>query len=109
MPFGFHPVWLIIILVIVLIIFGPGKLPELGAAVGRAMRQFREATSDIRDEVTKTTEATKHEEPAPTSTITQATSTPAAATPAASPADPPAAAPVRRKRTTKSQANPDKA
>ncbi len=58
MPFGgFHPVYLVILLIIVLIIFGPGKLPELGGAVGRAMREFRKATTELRDEVTRATEA----------------------------------------------------
>jgi sec-independent protein translocase protein TatA len=51
MPFGLHPAYLIILLAIVLIIFGPGKLPELGSAVGRSMREFRKASSEITDEV----------------------------------------------------------
>lgn len=37
---------LIIILVIVVAIFGVGKLPEVGGAIGRAIREFREATSE---------------------------------------------------------------
>jgi len=36
-------VHLIIILVIALLILGPGKLPETGAALGRAIREFRQA------------------------------------------------------------------
>ena len=48
----FHPLWLAVILVIVLIIFGPGRLPELGGAVGKAMREFRKASSDITNEIT---------------------------------------------------------
>lgn len=47
MPFGLHPAYLIILLAIVLIIFGPGKLPELGGAVGRGMREFRRAQDGI--------------------------------------------------------------
>ena len=47
MPFGFHPSFLIILLIIVLIVFGPGKLPELGNAVGRTMREFRKASDDL--------------------------------------------------------------
>jgi len=47
MPFGFHPSFLIILLVIVLIVFGPGKLPELGNALGRTMREFRKASDEI--------------------------------------------------------------
>jgi sec-independent protein translocase protein TatA len=52
MPFGLHPAYLIILLAIVLIIFGPGKLPELGGAVGRGIREFRKASNQITDEVT---------------------------------------------------------
>ena len=37
------PAHLIIILVIALLILGPGKLPETGAALGRAFRDFRNA------------------------------------------------------------------
>jgi sec-independent protein translocase protein TatA len=47
MPFGLHPAYLVILLAIVLIIFGPGKLPELGGAVGRGMREFRKASDGI--------------------------------------------------------------
>jgi sec-independent protein translocase protein TatA len=53
LPFGFHPIWLIVLLVIVLIIFGPGKLPALGGAVGRSMREFRKASSELTEEVKK--------------------------------------------------------
>ena len=42
---------LILLLVIVLIIFGPGKLPDIGNAVGRGIREFRRASSDIEDAV----------------------------------------------------------
>ena len=48
----FHPIWLAVILIIVLIIFGPGRLPELGGAVGKAMREFRKASTEITNEVT---------------------------------------------------------
>jgi len=36
----------IIILVIVLIIFGAGKLPQIGGAIGQSIREFREASKD---------------------------------------------------------------
>lgn len=51
MPFNLHPAYLLILLAIVLIIFGPGKLPELGGAVGRGIREFRKASSEITEEV----------------------------------------------------------
>jgi sec-independent protein translocase protein TatA len=37
---------LIIILVIILIIFGAGKLPEIGAGMGKAIKSFKSATAD---------------------------------------------------------------
>jgi len=41
-----QPTHLIIILVIVLIIFGPGKLPELGGSIGKAIRGFKLAMNE---------------------------------------------------------------
>jgi sec-independent protein translocase protein TatA len=40
---------LIIILVIALLILGPGKLPEVGASIGKSIREFRKASSDVND------------------------------------------------------------
>ena len=42
---------LIIILVIVLVVFGPGKLPDIGNAIGKGLREFRKASSDIEDSI----------------------------------------------------------
>ncbi len=39
-----EPGHLIVILAIVLIIFGPGKLAEIGGQLGRGIREFREST-----------------------------------------------------------------
>jgi TatA/E family protein of Tat protein translocase len=36
---------LILILAVVLLVFGPGKLPEIGKAVGTSFREFKDATS----------------------------------------------------------------
>lgn len=44
---------LILILVIALIIFGPNKLPEIGRAVGKSMREFKNATSGLTDDIKK--------------------------------------------------------
>lgn len=40
----------IIILVIVIIIFGVGKLPEIGGALGKSIREFRESSKASDDE-----------------------------------------------------------
>jgi sec-independent protein translocase protein TatA len=44
MPVG--PTELIVVLVIVLFVFGAGKLPEVGRALGQSMKEFRQATQD---------------------------------------------------------------
>ena len=54
---------LIIILVIILILFGPRKLPEIGSAVGKTLAEFKKATNDILedDNKDKKTESEKSE------------------------------------------------
>jgi sec-independent protein translocase protein TatA len=63
-----HWYFLVIILAIVLIVYGPGKLPEVGGAIGKAMREFRKASTDLTDEIKRgnTTEPTAETHPAPT-------------------------------------------
>lgn len=50
---GIGPGELLLILLIALIIFGPGKLPELGKALGKTIREFREATRDVTTQITR--------------------------------------------------------
>ena len=45
MPFGVGPVEIIIVLVIVLLIFGPKRLPDLGRSLGSGMREFKESVT----------------------------------------------------------------
>ena len=45
------PLELIIVLVIALLVLGPGKLPEVGASLGKSIREFRKASTDIADSV----------------------------------------------------------
>jgi len=48
--FGFGMPEMIILLAIVLVVFGAGKLPEIGAAMGKSIRNFKKA-SDGKDEI----------------------------------------------------------
>jgi TatA/E family protein of Tat protein translocase len=50
-PIGWNE--LVIILVIVLVIFGPKRLPELAEAMGKSIRKFKSATREVEDEVTR--------------------------------------------------------
>ena len=72
----FHPLWLVVILAVVLIIFGPGRLPELGGAVGKAMKEFRKATSELTQEVTTAAQAKPEATaPAPSESATKESAT----------------------------------
>lgn len=42
---------LIILLVVVLIVFGPGKLPDIGNAIGRGVKEFRKASNDLEESI----------------------------------------------------------
>jgi sec-independent protein translocase protein TatA len=43
----FQPTHLLLILVIVLILFGPGKLPDLGRGLGKGIREFKDAVKGV--------------------------------------------------------------
>lgn len=43
----FHGPELIIVLVIALLIFGPKKLPEMGSAIGKSIKEFRKGMNEI--------------------------------------------------------------
>lgn len=69
---GFFGHWyiLVLILVIVLIVYGPGKLPEVGGAIGKAMREFRKTSSDIQEEFKKSATPDSSTTPAATTPTT---------------------------------------
>ncbi|MEW6457857.1 MAG: twin-arginine translocase TatA/TatE family subunit [Bacillota bacterium] len=50
---------LILILVVALIIFGPGKLPEVGKSLGKTIREFRKSTRDEPEAVQEAVEVNK--------------------------------------------------
>jgi TatA/E family protein of Tat protein translocase len=51
---GLTPAHLLIILVIALIVIGPGKLPEVGAALGKSLKEFQKAVGPVQDAVSGT-------------------------------------------------------
>ena len=71
------PVELIIILVIALLILGPGKLPDVGSALGKSIREFRKASSDLSDSVKVDTSPLANPPAAPSADAPAAPSEPA--------------------------------
>jgi TatA/E family protein of Tat protein translocase len=87
LPNGFE--W-IVILIIALLILGPGKLPDVAASVGKSIREFRKASSDVQEAVKVDTTPLP-----PASTAPPVAPAPVAAPPVAAPAvSEPAAVPA---------------
>ena len=57
MPFGLGWPELTIILVIVLVIFGAGRVPEIGRALGKGIKEFRGSVSEVKEELEGETSA----------------------------------------------------
>jgi sec-independent protein translocase protein TatA len=66
--FAGHLPEVIIVLMVILIIWGPSKIPDVAAAAGRGIREFRKASAETRDAVRNATTQTPtpEEPPAPT-------------------------------------------
>jgi sec-independent protein translocase protein TatA len=57
--FNIGPVELILILVVALIVFGPGRLPEIGAGLGKALREFQLMSQGLTEELNRELRATQ--------------------------------------------------
>jgi sec-independent protein translocase protein TatA len=89
MPFNIGAPELIIILIIALVGIGPGRLPDVGAALGKSNREFRKASSDL-------TEATKLDtSPLPPGTCPTAAPAPTPTPPSVTPTSTTVPAPVQ--------------
>ncbi len=57
--FGIGPMEIILILILGLLVFGPGKLPQIGKDLGKTFRSFKKAATDISVQVSKELEEEK--------------------------------------------------
>ncbi len=60
MPFGIGIWELLILLLVILLVFGPKRLPEMGRSLGKGMREFKDSVSGV----------TKDDEPLPPAQLT---------------------------------------
>jgi TatA/E family protein of Tat protein translocase len=51
--FGLGPAEIILVFIIALIVFGPGRLPEIGQQLGKTLREFRDASKAITQDLTR--------------------------------------------------------
>lgn len=56
------PLEVVILLVIILILFGPGKLPQVFGELGKGVRQFKQASKDVTDQVNHELQGDKTED-----------------------------------------------
>ncbi len=66
--FGLGGQELILILLIILLLFGAKKLPELARGLGKGMKEFKKAQSEIEEEFTKASDEASKKEKSPSST-----------------------------------------
>ena len=101
------PLELVIILVIALLILGPGKLPDVGASLGKSIREFRKASSDVQEAVDVKVDASPlppapvAAEPSPVAQAVAADNAPAPGSP------PPASTPAAPASSTPSASSAD--
>lgn len=57
--FGLGSQEIILILIVVLVLFGAKKIPDMMQGLGKGIREFKKASRDIEDEVTKSTDDNK--------------------------------------------------
>jgi len=95
MPFNIQGPELILILIIALIVIGPGKLPDVGSALGKSIREFRKAATDAKEttrlDAAPASSAATGATTAPPAPPAVATPAPVTAPPAQEPATVPAA------------------
>jgi sec-independent protein translocase protein TatA len=51
MPFNLGPVEMLFVMVVLLLLFGARRLPELGSGLGRGIREFRRTVREVKDEI----------------------------------------------------------
>ena len=65
MPFGIGATEMLILVIVLLVVFGPKRLPEIGRSLGKGMRDFKTSVSAVTDDDDSATSAAPRSTPAP--------------------------------------------
>ncbi len=60
-----QPVHIVVLLIVALLVFGPRRLPELGGAVGKTIKEFQRSMNEARSQVSSTPAADEPQAQAP--------------------------------------------
>jgi sec-independent protein translocase protein TatA len=63
MPFNLGPLEMVFVLVVLLLVFGAKRLPELGSGLGKGIREFRRTMRDVNDEISREAPQNRISEP----------------------------------------------
>lgn len=53
MPFNLGPMEMIFVMVVLLLVFGAKRLPELGSGLGKGIREFKKSVKDVTEEINR--------------------------------------------------------
>ncbi len=62
MPFNIGPMELVIVLVLILVVFGVGRLPEVGGAIGKSLKEFKKSAQGLNEDDPKEKEQVRKEQ-----------------------------------------------
>jgi sec-independent protein translocase protein TatA len=77
MPFNIGPIEMVFVVVVLLLIFGAKRLPELGSGLGKGIREFKNSMRDINSEFQNTDKPNQIHEPIQRTQVTPPVNEPA--------------------------------
>lgn len=63
MPFSLSPLEMVFVLVVLLLLFGAKRLPDLGSGLGRGIREFKRSIKDVNDEIQRPDDTNRIQDP----------------------------------------------
>ena len=70
MPFNLGPFEMVMVVVVLLLLFGAKRLPEVGAGLGKGIREFKRSMNDIKGEISREDDVNQIRPPAPRTQVT---------------------------------------